>query len=373
MGPLSGVRVLDLTRFPPGGYCTMLLADLGAEVCRVDVPGADLRLNGVGVGLSRAKRSLALNYRHERAMEVLRKVTGWADVLVENNRPGDLENRGFGYRQASEEYPRLVWCAITGFGQDGPYAAWPGHDLTYTAQAGLLTEIIAELPWQPENTLSLPIGGLFAATGIMSALFDRQRNGRGCFIDISLAEATTWFLSGNDASLTADASGLPATPDRRLYECEDGRFVSVAAPDPRAWAALCKGVGLEDLAAAPPAQREPADAADVEARLSAAFASRPASEWVETLGPRGAAIGPVNRGADVVHDAHVKARSGVVEVEGVPLPANPIRLRDASGTPATSTNTTPPSAVGADTESMLAAVGYSPDEIDQLRAEGVVG
>ncbi len=197
-GPLAGIRVLDLTRFPPGAYCTVLLGDLGAEVCRVDVPGADPRLVGVGVGLSRGKRSVAVDLRHPRGSEVLRKLAGWADVLVENNRPGDLEERGFGYRHAAELYPSLIWCSITGFGQDGPYARWPGHDLTYTAHSGLLGALDPDLPWHPQVVLAIPFGALAAATGIAAALAERAHTGQGCHLDISLAEAATWALSGTD-------------------------------------------------------------------------------------------------------------------------------------------------------------------------------
>jgi alpha-methylacyl-CoA racemase len=269
-GPLSGVRVLDLTRFPPGAYCTLLLADLGAHVYRVDAPGAIPMAGGVGVSLSRGKRSVGLDLRHPRGNEVLRRLSGWADVLVENNRPGDMEKRGFGYPQAAAEHPRLVWCSITGFGQDGPYATRPGHDLTYTAHSGLLAAINPELPWHPQTVLAVPLGAMMAATGIASALLERERSGRGCQIDISLAEAATWLLSGTDGELAGSPWGIPVTPDRRLYECGDGRFITVAAAEPRTWAALCEGLGLADLAGSRPTADQ---AEDVTARLA------PRSGW----------------------------------------------------------------------------------------------
>src|SRR5579875_3468527 len=216
--PLSGVRVLDLSRFPPGAYCTVLLGDLGAEVCRVDAPGADLTRAGIGVGLGRGRRSAAIDLRHPQGPEVLRRVAGWADVLVENNRPGDMEARGYGYRQISAEHPRLVWCSITGFGQDGPYARYPGHDLTYTAQSGLLAAINPELPWHPQQVLALPIGAMLAASAITAALFDRERTGRGRWIDISLTEAATWLLTGSDRSL-AEGSWIPVSASPPVPLC----------------------------------------------------------------------------------------------------------------------------------------------------------
>ncbi len=247
-GPLAGVRVLDLTRFPPGAYCTVLLGDLGADVCRVDMPGANPMMTGVGVGLSRGKRSVAVDMRHARGMEVIRKLAGRADVLVENNRPGDLEQRGFGYRQAAEAYPSLIWCSITGFGQDGPYAHWAGHDLTYTAHSGLLGALTPDLPWHPQVVLAIPFGALAAATGIAAALAERARTGRGCQIDVSLAEAATWALAGSDGEFSGHPWGIPVTAERRLYLCSDGRYVTVAAQEPRTWKALCEGLGLPELA-----------------------------------------------------------------------------------------------------------------------------
>ncbi|HLG67727.1 MAG TPA: CaiB/BaiF CoA-transferase family protein [Acidimicrobiales bacterium] len=366
--PLAGVRVLDLARFPPGAFCTELLAQLGAEVCRVDPPGSDPAMAGIGVGLSRNKKSVALDLRHPRGSEVLRRLAAWADVLVENNRPGDLDERGFGYRHAAEELPALIWCSITGFGQDGPYARWPGHDLTYTAHAGLLAALEPALPWHPQAMLAVPLGAQMAATGIVAALYERSRTGRGRQVDISLAESATWLLCGAEGAINGTASGIPASFDRRLYRCGDGRFVSVAAAEPRTWAALCTGLGLTDLAGRRPGHDE---AEAVTARLAAAFAERPAAEWVRELGPAGAAVGAVNAGSDLAGDPQVAARGGLVEVEGVTVPANPIRFRSAAGALA-GVPQVPPPAVGADTRPMLAAAGYSPAEVDELVGEGVV-
>jgi alpha-methylacyl-CoA racemase len=368
-GPLAGVRVLDITRFPPGAYCTVLLGDLGADVCRVDAPGSDPMMAGVGVGLGRGKRSVALDLRHERGPEVLRRLAGWCDVLVENNRPGDMEARGYGYEQLAARHPELVMCSITGFGQDGPYARHLGHDLTYTAHSGLLTAVNPELPWHPQAVLAVPLGAMMAATGIVAALLDRERHGRGGHIDVSLAEAATWLLSGSDAELAGTPWGIPVTPDRRLYECADRRFVTVAAAEPRTWVALCEGLGLAELAAEGRMPRERAD--EVEATLAARFATRPAADWVEELGPLGAAIGAVNRGADVVRDPHVQARGSIVEVSGTNVPANPIRLRDLDG-PRSSTNTTPPPVVGGDTVVLLGDAGYTRAEIAELAEAGAI-
>jgi alpha-methylacyl-CoA racemase len=365
-GPLAGIRVLDLGRFPPTAYCTRLLAQQGADVCRVDSPGADPAAFGVGVGLSTGKRSVALNIRHSRGNEVLRRLAGWADVLVENSRPGELDQRGFGYSHAAEEYPGLVWCSISGFGQAGPYALWPGHDLTYAAHSGLLVALESEVPWHPQMMLSVPLGAMMATVGILSALHSRQSTGRGCQLDISLSESATWLLSGFDALINGPGFRIPESPDRRLYRCRDDRYISVAAADPRTWAALCTGLGLEDLVDRRPAAEE---WPEVTARLARVFAERPAAEWVAELGPQGAAVGPVNAGTDLPADPQVEARRSLVDIDGVVVPSNPIRIGSEAGSPPT------PSApeVGQHTRSVLLDAGYSAADVDALVAEGVVG
>ncbi len=367
-GPLHDIRVLDLTRFPPGAYCTLLLVDLGADVYRFDPPGANPMSGGVGVGLSRGKRSVGVDLRNPRGAEILRQAAIWADVLVENSRPGEMEERGFGYPQAAEVNPRLVWCSISGFGQDGPYATWPGHDLTYTAQSGLLAAINPHLPWHPQTMLAVPLGAMMAATGIVSSLYERDRSGRGCQVDVSLAESATWLLSGSDGHLSGGHRSIPISPDRRLYRCSDGRYVTVAAAEPRTWAALCKGLGLDDLAEARPG---PDQAEEVAARLEAVFANLPAAEWVARLGPLRAAIGPVNEGADIPGDPQVQARASVVDVDGVAVPANPIRLRDLEG-PRSGTAAAAPPQVGSHTLAFLDAIGYSKTEVDELRGSGAI-
>lgn len=365
-GPLAGIRVLDLGRLPPTAYCTRLLAQQGADVCRVDSPGSDPAMFGIGVGLGAGKRSIAVDGRHPGANEVLMRLAGWADAIVENSRPGEMDQRGFGYSHASRQYPALIWCSITGFGQDGPYAMWSGHDLTYTAHSGLLTALEADVPWHPEMMLSVPFGGIMAAVGIISALYSRQVSGQGCKLDISLSESATWVLSGADALINGGGFSIPASPDRRLYRCHDDRYVSVAAADPRTWEALCIGVGLEDLAKKRCAPDEWSSVTD---RLAKAFAERPAAEWVEELGPRGAAVGPVNFGTDLAEDPQVRARRGLIDIGGVAIPANPVRI-EGSGKEDEAPG--PPPSVGEHSRSLLREAGYGEEDIDSLLAEGVV-
>ncbi len=379
-GALRSVRVLDLSRSAgyPGGYCTLLLAQLGADVLKVEQPGSGdaLRANYTGgegpapahVGLNRGKRSMTLDTRHTRAPEVLGRLVEHADVVVESARPGVMEAGGFGYPQAAERNPGIVWCSITGFGQDGPYAQWPGHDLSYMAQSGLLAALGEEMPWSPQIMLAVPIGAVVAVTGILAALEARRESGRGCQVDVSIAEAASWVLSGAPGILAGNAFRIPATADRRLYACADGRFVSVAAAEPRTWRALCEGLGLDDLAEH--FRRDPELDRDAEERMGAAFRSRPAGAWVEQLGAAGAAIAPVNIGAELVDDAHVVARDAVVQVAGVAVPGSPLRLSGAEGARREQDVAGPPE-LGAHTAEALAAAGYSPGEIEELREAGL--
>jgi crotonobetainyl-CoA:carnitine CoA-transferase CaiB-like acyl-CoA transferase len=369
--PLKGLKVLDLTLLPPGGYCTLQLADFGAEVIRVESPALAGKPSLVigQVGLSRGKRSITLDQRNPGANAVLRRLAAVCDIVVENAKPGAMAARGWGYPQASQETPGLIWCSITGFGQDGPYADRAGHDLSYLGHAGLLSALNPDLPWHPAAMLSVPIGAMAAAMGVLAAVVERNRTGKGCQIDISIAEACTWVLAGAPGSLKEGYAGMPPAPERRLYACADGRFISLAAAEPRTWAALCEGVDAPDLADKLYAPGEAGRAAGE--RLAAIFAAKPAGEWVAKLGPMGAAVCAVNQGADVVNDPQVAARGAVLTVAGEPCPANPIRFLDAEGRRSGSADSAPPR-VGEHTDTVLAEAGYSAGEIADMRAGGVI-
>ncbi len=364
---LSGVKVLDLTRFPPGQYCTVMLADLGAAVVRIDPPGWNPIYAGVGTGIGRAKRSVAIDLRHPSASSVLRRLAGWADVVVDNNRPGDLDDRGFGPRAAAAAFPSLIWCSITGFGQDGPYARFPGHDLSYTGHSGLLAAINPDLPWYPQVVLALPTAAMMATTGIVTALYDRQRTGKGAHVDISMSESASWLLGGAEGQLSDNAFPMPISASRRLYQCSDGQWVSVAADEPKTWAALCAGLGLEDLGIG-----RPTDQDEAARRIGDVLQTRPAAEWIAELAPAGSTIAAVHQGSTLTTDPHVRARHAVVEVDGRPVPANPVRIAGPDGA-RTTTDTTPPAPAGTHTAEVLSEAGFSADEISAFGASGLFG
>ena len=368
--PLAGIRVLDFTALPPGGSCTVMLADLGAEIIRVESPAQKGKPSLVvgQIALSRGKRSMTLDLRNRASAEVLRRLAATVDVIVENAKPGSMQERGFGYTHARAANPRIIWCAITGFGQTGPYAGHAGHDLSYLAHSGLLGALNPEQPWQPSMSLALQAGAFSAVVGIQAALLQRAQSGEGAFIDVSLSEAATWFLTCGIKPLSDHPFVLGVTPDRRLYACADGRFVAVASAEPRTWGVLCESLGVPQLET----HLHKTESAEATTRtLAAIFLTRPAGEWVERLAPQGAAVTIVNHAAQLLEDPHVRARGTVVESAGTPVPASPIRLCATDGRQ-TGTATDGPPKVGADTEDVLAAGGFSAREIATLAAAGLI-
>ena len=365
--PLAGLRVLDLTRFFPGGYCTLLLAQMGAEVVKVEPPNGGDPLRGVPaahVGLNRGKRSITLDTRAAAAAGVMARLVAGADVLVESAKPGTPAVTGFGPEEAMAANPRLVWAGITGFGRDGPDAGQSGHDVTFLGRSGLLAALTDDLSWQPETMVSVPVGGLMAAFAIVSAVAGRERTGRGTVIDASLTDASTWMLSGFAQRLNGSPSGMGWSAGRRPYRCADGRYVTTAGSEDRTWRALCDGLGVPELG---DRLRDPVGGQlEMAARIEAIFATRPAADWVAELGH--ATVGAVHDGGDdLAADPHLGPRGVLVEVDGLRVPAAPARFDGEMPGPES-----PPPALGADTDAILVEAGYSPAEITDLRAAGTI-
>lgn len=374
--PLARLRVLDLTRMHPGAYCTELLADLGADVLKIEAPGFGDGMRFMGetfpsahVALNRGKRSLTLDLKHERAGEVLRRLARDADVLVESQRPGMLDELGLGFDTLRTDNPRLVWCSITGFGPDGPNVRAPGHDLTYLGYSGLLGMLTVDgVPSVPGTVLTLPIAALMAAVGILSALSAREHTGVGSRVDANMVDSAMWILSeqiARAANAPGPAWGTGAT--RTVYRCADDRYVTVTASEPKSWAALCEGLGLTDLVD----HQVGSDEARVRARLTEVFATRPASHWLVQPGMAGG-VGPVHEPGDLVDDPQVVHRHGMVETDdGARVVANPIRIDRVTGDVGSNARGRAPD-LGGDTDDALAAAGYTADEITALRDQGVV-
>lgn len=377
-GPLAGTRILDLSRMFPGAFCTLLLADLGADVVKVESPGAGDGLRGLVPGqfsaahiaLNRGKRSLALDLRSPGAAAVLRRLVRWADVVVESHRPGQLDGFGLGYEAMKAENPRLVWCSITGFGDFGPNAQSPGHDITYLGYAGVLDRLADGPTTPPSTTLSVPLAGLMATSGILAARSEASRTGRGTRLDANMVDSAMWVLAEDVArAANAPGPGWGTFAARNVYTCADGGEVTVASTEPRTWACLCEGLGTPELAGH---RLGVDDDTPVRARLAEVFRTKPAAEWLAAPGLAGG-VGPVNEVADLLDDPQVVERGSVVPLAGsdVRVLANPIRFESARGEDASHARAEPP-ALGAHTDEALTEAGFTAAEISALRADEVV-
>lgn len=374
-GPLQGVRVLDLTRLLPGGYATLLLADLGADVVKVEEPGRGdyVRwmpplVDGVSTfhrALNRGKRSVALDLKSPEGAAALRRLAASADGVVESYRPGVLDRLGVGYERLSAERPGLVWCAISGYGQEGPYRDRAGHDINYVGYAGLLSASGAAggPPVLPPVQVGDLAGGMGGALGVVAAVLEARATGRGRMVDVSLLDmAMSWMPIVMGTHLGGDpvergrmylTGGLACY---RVYRCADGKWLSVGALEPQFWRTLCEALEapeLVDLHLAPGQE-------ELALRLQAIFAERPRDEWVERLAGLDACVGPVLDVADAMDDPQVRARGMVAEVGGEPVGPGPAIKAGGEGA------LRPAPGLGEHTAEVLGEAGFSVGEIDAL-------
>jgi crotonobetainyl-CoA:carnitine CoA-transferase CaiB-like acyl-CoA transferase len=391
--PLAGVRVLDLTRLLPGGYATQLLADLGAEVTKIEEPGMGdyarsmppfFRTVGQAfLAVNRNKRSVAINLKRAEGREALLRLAEGADVLIESFRPGVMARLGLDYETLRERNPRLVVCALSGYGQDGPYSQRVGHDLNYIGYAGLLAHL--QRPGQPPTLPGPQIadiagGALMAVAGILAALVGRATAGVGRFVDVSMLDGTfalmpilaSVILNGVPEPQPGDVWLAGALPCYNVYATSDGRYITLGALEPKFWANFCRAVGREDLIE----QQFPVEPGGRRAaieQVAAIIATRTRDEWVSDLGDAEVCLGPVNTITEAIADPQLQARGVVATVnygeregEGRAFRSAPV-ISDAPfetrlGLPE----------LGEHTDTALADAGYSAEEIAALRRSGAV-
>ena len=393
--PLEGVRVLDLSRLLPGGFCSLLLADFGADVIKVEdtgmgdyvrwsppyYEGADESAkSALFLALNRNKRSIRIDLKTEHGREVLLRLARDADVLLESFRPGVLDRLGVGYDVLREANPGLVICAITGYGQDGPLRERSGHDMNYLGLVGLLglTGEPGGPPIQAAGQIA-DIGGgaLMGAFGILAALRHRDATGAGQVVDVSMADGALSWLAMVAARHFADGTvpqrgGLELAGSLvcyRPYQCADG-WVTLGALEPKFWQAWCRGVGREDLI---DKQFEgPGSAAHVE--VQSIFMERTRAQWEAFAGEHDCCLEPVLDLDEALSSDLVRAREMVVEHDQpgatgiVRLLGVPVKL---SATPGDA-GRRPGPALGEHTAEVLEAAGYSPEEITALEDSGAV-
>jgi len=393
--PLEGVRVLDLSRLLPGGFCSLLLADFGADVLKVEdtgmgdyvrwappfYAGADQSAaSALFLSLNRGKRSIRIDLKTPEGREVLLRAVRDADVLLESFRPGVLDRLGVGYEVLRQANPGLVYCAITGYGQDGPFRDRAGHDLNYLARVGLLglTGDADGAPVQAAGQIAdLGGGALMAAFGILAALRERDRTGEGQLVDVSMADGALSWLAMVAARYFADG----AVPRRgglelggsllcyRPYRCADG-WVALGALEPKFWQAWCRGAGREDLL---DRQFDP-PGSDSHTDVEAEFARRTRAEWEAFAAEHDCCLEPVLELDEALDSELVRARGMVAELAqpGAERPVRllgvPVKLSRTPGDPARA----PGPVLGQDTDAVLGELGYAPAEVERLKAAGAV-
>jgi alpha-methylacyl-CoA racemase len=377
MSALAGLRVLDLSRLLPGGFCSLLLADFGADVIKVEDTGMGdyVRADEPSFhALNRGKRSVRIDLKNAAGRDAFLRLVRTADVVLESFRPGVMDRLGVGYARLREENPRLVYCAITGFGQDGPYAQRAGHDMNYLALTGLLglTGEPDGPPIQAAGQIAdLGGGALMAAFGILAALRARERSGEGQFVDVSMTDGALSWLAMVAARYLADGR-LPRRGEDQLagglicyrpYRCADG-WVTLGALEPKFWRAWCEGLGREDLAD----RQFEAVGSDTHRAVEAVFAERTRAQWRAFNDEHDCCLEPVLGLDEALESELFRAREMVVEVDDARLLGTPVKL---SRTPADPARAGGP-AIGADTDPVLAEAGYGAEEIGALRDAGAV-
>ncbi len=395
MKPLDGIRVVDLSRILAGPYCSMLLGDMGAEIIKIESPdhGDDTRgwgppfIDGESayfLSINRNKKSLTLNLKAGQGKDILTRLIGLSDVLIENFRPGTLGRLGFGYEQVRAMNPRMVYASISGFGQTGPLAGRPGYDLIAQGEGGIMS--VTGFPDGPPTKAGTAIAdlaaGIFAAQGILLALYARERTGRGQLVDVSMLDgqvALLTFLAGiyfaTGESPRRMGNQHPTIVPYETFRSKDG-YINLAIGNTNLWRTFCKAIGREELSADP---RFGTESSRVENRnalkpiMDAIVAERTTRQWLELLEKAGVPAGSVNSVAEICEHPQIQAREMVVDVPhptlgSVKVSGVPIKLSDTPG----AVSTAPPLLGQHTAEILTGLLGCSLKEVEGLRKAGVV-
>lgn len=399
MTPLAGIRILDLTNVLAGPFCCHQLAHMGADVIKVEVPGsgdlarqlgADPDLNRKGMGTSflaqnTGKRSITINMKSDKGKEVFHRLVATSDVLVENFRPGVMDRLGVGYEVLKKDHPNLIYCAISGFGQDGPLKSAPAYDQIIQGMAGVMsvTGTPETAPLRVGYPMADTIGGMTAAFAVASALGNKDPNNRGCFIDVSMLESVLstmgWVVSnflqlgmeqqpmGND-NFTASPSGTFRTGDGPI---------NIAANKQEQFEAVCDVVGRPDLKTDPRfAERQARldNRQELTALLEDAMATNTANHWRAALNAAGVPAGEVLTVPQILAHPQIADRGLIATFENVPGVGRDVRVARAGikiDRAPVATNTPPP-LLGQDTDALLGELGFTADDIAALKADKAV-
>lgn len=387
--PLAGIKILDLSRMAPGPFCTMLLADLGAEVIKIEQPGfgivpldVDEETWAAYYALDRNKRSIILNLKTKEARQVFYKLVETSHVVLEGFSPGVVKRLDIDYETVGRINPEIIYCSLSGYGQDGPYRDLPGHDINYIAVAGALSAmgIRKGRSAVPLNLLGdYAGGGLQAAFAIAVALHARERTGRGQFIDVAMVDGVISLLAW-EASVFFAGGGVPkwgdtpltgAMPCYYVYGTKGGEHIAIGCTEVESWHNLCRALEREDLI--PYQFAAGKEKEEVVSQLGQIFLTKTRDEWFQLLAPKDISIAPVLNFDEVFSDPHVLHRRMVLEVDhpklgkvkqvgiGVKFSETPGEIRNTAPLP------------GQHTEEILKELGYSQDDIYGLSDIGAIG
>ena len=397
MIPLEGIRVLDLSRVLAGPWCTQLLADLGADVVKIERPGmgddtrhwgppwfgeGERRVAAYFLSCNRGKKSAAIDFAQPDGAALVRKLAGRADVVVENFKTGSLEKFGLDSASLRAANPRLVYASITGFGQDGPYADRAGYDFMIQAMGGLMS--ITGLPDEEPGGGPLRVGvavadlftGMYTAVAILAALYRRERTGEGAHIDMALLDTQLAVLANQASNYLVSGENPPRQgnthPNLVPYQPFDAsdRSLVIAVGNDRQFAKLAQLAGHPGWAQDPRFSTNAArvvNRAEIVKLLSDEIARQPADYWLVSLEGAGIPAGPINRVSDALSDLQAQHRQMVRTVAGMPMVGSPVRL-DGQRADAD----LPPPSLGEHTSEVLAALGLDSGEFDRLRTANVV-
>lgn len=378
-GPLAGLRVIELAGLGPGPFCAMVLADLGAEVIRVErvgMPTADPGSVDRRQVLTRGRPAIGIDLKHEKGIELVLRMVEHADVLLEGFRPGVLERIGLGPDVCLDRNPRLIYGRITGYGREGPLAAEAGHDINYISIAGALAPIgrRGEAPLPPLNLIAdFGGGGMLLAMGILAAIFERTRSDRGQVVDAAMVDGaallTTMLHEIRALSFWHDERGTNSMDSGahyyNVYETSDGEFVSVGAMEPQFYRSFMTGLGFadEDI----PPKDDQSQWVPLKQRIAEIFRSRTRDEWLQTFDGTDACVTPVLSLGEAPHHPHNRQRATFVDVGGIVEPAPAPRF---SRTPPSPPSPSPGPGIHA-AEALL-DWGLSRPDLDRLVAGGVI-
>ena len=381
MGPLAGYRIIEMAGIGPAPFAAMLLADMGAEVVRVDRREAtDLGLPGREPKfevLHRGRRSLSLDVKSAAGRSIVKRLAAKADALIEGFRPGVMERLGLGPDELAKINPKLVFGRMTGFGQDGPLAARAGHDINYIALAGVLHGIgrQGEAPVPPLNLVGdFGGGGMFLAVGVLAALLEAQKSGKGQVVDAAMVDGAAYLMALTYAmhaqGTWRDERGVnvldSGAPWYDTYETSDGKWLAVGAIEKRFYAEFIERLGLP--AAELPRQHDRSGWPDLRRRFAAAIKQRTRDDWERIFAGSDACVAPVLALGEVGRHPHNAARATFIERDGIMQPAPAPRFSRT-----TAEIGAPPRPRGADSEAILRDWGFAGDEIESWTSAGIVG